>query len=626
MNESMAARNLRVQIAHLLEAQQDDARLRDHLEGLAHDKALPGLTWFWGSALYARNRVIFRPFILQHFATWLIEEGHWKQVSWTDHAPQLDEWLAAARKNRDTQLVRRLLTWKFTGKNGRPNLTAYSDTVTLAYRTASGPAARAVVLDEFNIPLILDERAALELYNIDRAAAPFILNHIQRSYLDNDKRALWSNLLAAANEAGDENLFWSLYRKQVPLKQWQAEVLALAQRLHGPEELNEELLRRHPEGWGLDLSDGAIKLLEAHGRDVMPYVRTKLQNLMGGWYSRQAERFVKLGKSKGWWDLWSAAIRTTGGQKLFNEAVRELLSDASINEADRTTRLLALAGVSREWNWPGFGLAVVHALDDEVAVRLYNRYPEMVRGPYRAHIVPRWWRGGPRLLAEVIENNDEELIDLLASRYATQVRWDYAWRAKERNEIMETADRLGDYYQAIRDRDPAVFARRAADVLTRIPTYSIHSYSRLLQTNKLARLLFVRSFDAFLAVPDALGDLVEGSDIHVQMLAYNILAQDDNRARTLAVQWLDILIGTLLRPLHRKTRLPAFRALAGAARADANAAAFILRRAREALRLPDKKYPKEELVGLIGWVLHYRPELCSERERPKIYRREAVAT
>jgi len=112
----------------------------------------------------------------------------------------------------------------------------------------------------------------------------------------------------------------------------------------------------------------------------------------------------------------------------------------------------------------------------------------------------------------------------------------------------------------------------------------------------------------------------------VQMLAYRVLAQDDERARRLAVETLDILIGTPLRPIHRKTRLAAFGALLNAARADEQAAEFIHRRAREALRLPDKKYPKEHLIGLIGGILHVRPELRGANEQPVIYGlEEAVA-
>lgn len=122
-----------------------------------------------------------------------------------------------------------------------------------------------------------------------------------------------------------------------------------------------------------------------------------------------------------------------------------------------------------------------------------------------------------------------------------------------------------------------------------------------------------------MAFPEAVRDLVEGSDIHVQMLAYRILAQDDERARQLAVANLDILLGTLLRPLHRKTRLPAFDALANAARGDRQAAERVLDRARKALRLPDKRYPKEELVGLLGRVLYNQPDLQTAAERPRVY-------
>ena len=101
---------------------------------------------------------------------------------------------------------------------------------------------------------------------------------------------------------------------------------------------------------------------------------------------------------------------------------------------------------------------------------------------------------------------------------------------------------------------------------------------------------------------------------------------NDDRARQLAVASLDILQGTLLRPLHRKTRLAAFGALANAAKADREAAARVLRRARDAMRLPDKKYPKEQLVGLVGQILHAWPELCGPRERPVIYGlEEAIA-
>jgi hypothetical protein len=109
------------------------------------------------------------------------------------------------------------------------------------------------------------------------------------------------------------------------------------------------------------------------------------------------------------------------------------------------------------------------------------------------------------------------------------------------------------------------------------------------------------------------------------MLAYRVLALPDARARALAAGNVDILLGTLLRPLHRKTRMAAFEALANAARSSEAVARRIHARAREALKLPDKKYPKPELIGLIGSILASHPALASEAERPIVYRRARAA-
>src|SRR5262245_15811292 len=115
----MDAKQLQRAVARLLEDQPDNQRLRDHLEGLGHDPAFPGLTWFWGPALYARSRAIFRPFILRHFSDWTVSATRqWSRVRWSDHAEPLENWLAAAQAARDVPLVRRLQRWKYAKDKG----------------------------------------------------------------------------------------------------------------------------------------------------------------------------------------------------------------------------------------------------------------------------------------------------------------------------------------------------------------------------------------------------------------------------------------------------------------------------------------------------------------------------
>jgi hypothetical protein len=620
---SAAAKHLKRTIEELLANQQNDLRLRDHLEGVRRDASLPGLTWFWGPELYRRNRVIFREFILAHLSDFALEGLRgWRRVKWHEHADRLDAWLGEARRNRDTWLVRRLLRWKFAKEPWGIDDAAWRQQLLREYRAAAGPAAQAVALEEFDEWFQLDEPTALDLFAINQACSKFLLKHLPSrfSIWGGEKREIWPRMFEAALKANHHELAFTLYRRQVDVNQWRSDVLALVNELTDAQRLNDALRQRHPEGWGLKLGDGVISLLRLRGREVIPYVRDKLDTIVGGSYGAAAPvPLLELARERGWWDLWAAIVRTANDPKYFNREAGDLLKDTNLDEATRIERLRALAGVSREWNWPGVGLAQVHSLKDEIATRLYGRYPQLVHGPFKPHIVPTSRQGGPLLFAAANKAGDEELVDLLASRYATRAGYERAWNRTEQVASLKVAEEIAASLQAIRDRDEATFARRAANILTQIPAFAIHNFDQLLRTNDLARLLFVRSFAAFLTVPAAVCDLIEGSEVHVQALAYRVLGQDDDRARSLAVELLDILLGTLLRPLHRKARLAALRALANAARADGTAAARVLRRAREALRLPDKKYPKEELVRLVGQILHERPELRGPRERPVIY-------
>src|SRR5438874_1763978 len=107
------AARLKRTIEELLLNQSNDLRLRDHLEGVRRDPALPGLTWWWGPELYRRNRVVFREFILAHFSDMEQSALRSWRVQWRSHADRLEGWLTNARRNRDVMLARRLWRWKF---------------------------------------------------------------------------------------------------------------------------------------------------------------------------------------------------------------------------------------------------------------------------------------------------------------------------------------------------------------------------------------------------------------------------------------------------------------------------------------------------------------------------------
>src|SRR5262249_4152053 len=128
------------------------------------------------------------------------------------------------------------------------------------------------------------------------------------------------------------------------------------------------------------------------GRDVFPYLMRHLNQVWGSWFTRgRYGKMADYAREQGWWDLWSALIRTCSAPKEFNREMQKLLAEHNLAESAVVERLLALAGASREWNWPGLGIATVHQLEEDVALRLYQRFPQLLRGPFRLHVQANLW-------------------------------------------------------------------------------------------------------------------------------------------------------------------------------------------------------------------------------------------
>lgn len=623
----MTPRELEAEITRLLKSGLDDRSLRNDLDALAEkEPAFPGFTWFWGPILYRRNRTLFRPFILSRFSRWmLLPKRKVEVIGYRKHADSLDPWLEESDRLDDAELFRKLYEWKlddlFSWRKRDARSAEICGELRRRFAAATNLTQRQIVLRKFDLWFTLDETTAVTLYKTDpNAAGAFILRHLPNEWFLGDKgRVLWEMLFEAARGRDDE-FAWKIYQRQVPQKRWEQDVARLASDVRDPATLCAELKKRHLQGgYGIDTAGGMLTLLERRGREAFPYVTQHLGSVRRGFWFRTGnyKAILKLAEEREWWDLWSGLMRTAGNRAEFSAAVARWI-ESNLPEAAKRERLLALAGVSREWNLPGLGIAAIHQLEERTALLLYERYPDLVHGPFRQHIQGhRWGETFPELLDRFLANADEEMIDLAASRLATSFgRWGNAPKQ------IDQASKLADYYLALKSNE-AAFARRAARVLGLIPAFSIFNYSALIRENRLARLLFERSLSSFLASKEGLADLVEASEIHVQELAYRVLAQDDPRAQEVAREQLPLLLGTLLRPLQRATRKAAFGALANAAQ-TLETARILLERAREAFVLPDEKYPKEQLLGLVAALLARWPELRGAKEQPVVYERIAA--
>lgn len=594
----------------------DSAELRARLEELSREIAFSGLTYLWGPELYARAPLFFRPFLMAHFSSVAIEKK-WKfrTVEWKrEVGERLERWLLEVDRDGDVELYRMLYSWRLLSQHGIRSSKQYQKDLVERFSAAPDDAARRRELARHDLHYWLEEDTAVSLYQ--RAPAlvtPFILKHLPRSYslFSGEKRVWWKELAGQAQRRGDDDLYFSLYRRQASLEQWRRDALELCRSEKDQGALLRELRRRHPDVWDKDLGTGFAELLAARGEELFPYVLPEIDKVLRGFFNPGFAKLIALAEQRGWLELWGALMRACATPAEFEKAV---LSNLDRPAAEGRQRLLLLTGVGLELNLPGLGLARVLPFSDKVASAVYGKYPELLRGPMRIHLVPNTDNGYDQLVGQLIGQGDEDLLDFLASRFATA-----GYGVHRKTRFLATVERLADHYEALQ-RDPQRFARRAAAVLGFAPAFAVWGYDDLIRKNRLARLLYERSASFYLRDAQALGDLLEAPEIHAQALAYRALGQPEEEARRQALGNLELLLGALLRPLHRRTRLLAFAALENAAH-EPEAAARILSRARDALGLPDSHYPKDHLVGMIGRILHRHPHLRGEREVPRIYRR-----
>lgn len=397
----------------------------------------------------------------------------------------------------------------------------------------------------------------------------------------------------------------ALYRQQVPLAIWIADLEAACR--DGGGELAARLQRIQPANLrSADLVAGLRRVM-ALRPEAEAWVIRQLPTAWGDLAG--IPEMIDAAASAGQLPLWSALLRHSAPPARFDAEVRGLLRSGR-SPADQRVWLRALVGGGAEFNGPGFGLMSVRMLSDDTAVELYRQFADLVRGPYRLHVAPHHASAYPKLLDVAIRAGDDELVNFLACRLLISRGHTAEWKAAQ-SRIAKLLDV---------SRGTPAFRRRAASILARVPAYAIANVDRLIQHNMLARLLFARSAHEWLEDQDPalISDLLESPNIHVQALGWRALAQPDARAAALAEANLDALIPGLLRPLHRGSRLVLLTALERAITGP-EAAARVHRRAREALDLPDRRYPRDALIGLIGRLLARYPELRASGEAPVVY-------
>ncbi len=609
MTQNTQPQDLYFQLSALLQSDRSDEELNDALLELSKVWWFPAFCYLYGPILYRRNREQFRPLLLSHFDTASLDSDGKAYDPWQgSEAAELQAWLEAADEFDDVRMFALLYAWRCRSLPTQVRAEQWRKDLIARFGAAESTEARAVVLSKLSGLEKLDEPTAFQLYRWEPALTPtFIKQHLPAT--GGTHSCYWAQLSALIRKQGDHDFFFAVYRRTVENDQWARDVDLLADRFSDEDELIKQLLLRHPDEQRKNVSSVLYGLLRKCGDAVVPYALAVVQRSVFGLGAEPARHndLIRLADDKNWLQLWASLIWATGRPTEVDREVRRLAFDRRRNETAVTERLCVLARLAR----PGEKFSDNRAaVSDETAVKLYERFPLHLRRLFRSHL-----RIGPtgyaRLASAVVAAKDEPMSDYLTSLVIC-VDFQMEWA---RREVVPMIDVLTPQYEKLLNQ-PEAFARRAASVLGfiaegAIPVSAIRSGFR---ANRLANLFFGRDPSDYLSNPDALRDLLESPNPHVQTLAFQSLETNDERARDIGGSNLDLLGATLLTNLPRKARRRALAAIENVCQLARNAEKM-LPALRQATDIPDRIFSRNEIIALVGRLLCRHPELQKQKEQ-----------
>ena len=125
---------------------------------------------------------------------------------------------------------------------------------------------------------------------------------------------------------------------------------------------------------------------------------------------------MELARREGWLELWAALLGSCASAAEYDREALSLVQDQSTPEPELLRRLVSLAGAGSS----AMSGSRRKPLRDGTLLALYERFPDLVRGPFQAQLDPSPSRPRAGLMDKAIERRDDELIDVMAARLAVR--------------------------------------------------------------------------------------------------------------------------------------------------------------------------------------------------------------
>lgn len=556
---------------------KDRGPLLQALEALAQDNSFYDMADVWGVALLERNAAFFEPFLVRHLprAPLSLLKTLWPRIE------------ASGREQLFTELYPMLITQE-----------QWNHEIAEILQAEFSDAEKEGMLLRRSTPNMrwyrLTEENALKLYQHDPVKfSPFIKQHVGRSW---GQHMSYKALRQAAEQRGDGDLSWYLFREFASEKEWKKSLKRLLADPPAAEEITAELSKRHPRyGWSYDASIVA-RFLRRYGVDILPYLEEHLY-----WVSHRAR------------DKFLQALRTIKDENIywrlfFKLATNEIWQEQirlAIQQSQSAAELYSLlqrrtppSDVSIRWQrwW----------IDDSIAVALYKRDPQLFRPFIESYLNQQGYTRdrGTDLFTAAEANNDQELLNFLSFTYLRQAsnlawrqqtRW-YRANEKDSERLKQLCDLLVARFDRLYAQSPKTYVRHVADTLSRYRAFEVWNFSVQIQHNHAFAYIFHRHREAWRNSAAGMRELLESTNIFIQILGLEILGEGGRAAAERVVENRLVLRALLLSRARKETKRLALKALEQAAEQDSIFATQILPLLEETMAFHGRKAIADDLM------------------------------
>jgi hypothetical protein len=423
----------------------------------------------------------------------------------------------------------------------------------------------------------------------------FVIQHIRAEY---GRQTDYPKLRKAAEGRGDKAVLEAIKQKTNSSATWQEDMQALLLQDVPDDQIVSELTRRMPRDYW-DIRDMSIlaKFIEKYGDSVMPFMFTdRVSNTRS---DKTILKAVERYTSKA--NYWRYVFSMQHADRMWKEGLEHLLSQP-LNEYQFRIELSYLTpDEAQRWQrWQ---------LDVDTAAKLYQRYPESTR-PF----IERFLEGySPHLYKLAQERGDEEFLDFLTYRMLLTInqlvykafpvpdRWnrqkpDEAARAT----IIEIGNTATARFEHLYRKDAQTYVRHAARILSFIEPFGFFSgwqRSSPSEHNTIWLYLTTQYHDAWRQSSAGITELLESPNIHVQLIALDILSKTDANAAQRVVENLPAFRTLLLSNVRKATKRKVLTCLKAAAQVDRETAQRILPVLRAAMNFNARRAIPDEITA-----------------------------